>query len=243
MLIHAQKMKSIGTLVGGIAHDFNSILGSILLNTELALEDVSTRNTETEYSLKQVLIASKRARDLVNQMLTFSKNSEVEQKIVRISIIVKDILKMLRPMIPSTIEIKQSIGNKIGKVLANPVQIQQLVMNLCSNAAQAMKNRGTLYIKLETIKTDEMSRMSGIKTDKLVKLTVKDTGDGISKKDAERIFDPFFTTKRIGEGTGLGLSVVHGIVISHNGYITVNSKRKKGSVFEVFLPKMEEKDI
>ncbi len=238
MLIHAQKMKAIGTLVGGIAHDFNSILGSILLNTELALEDIPA-GTETEYSMQQVIIASKRARDLVEQMLTFSKNSEVEQKIVELSAIVKDILKMLRPMIPSTVKIKQSIGNNTGKVLANPIQIQQLVMNLCSNAAQAMKNGGTLYIELETIKTDELSRLSGIKTDKLIKLTVKDTGDGISKKDVERIFDPFFTTKRIGEGTGLGLSVVHGIVVSHNGYITVNSKRKKGSVFEVFLPKIE----
>ncbi len=238
MLIHAQKMKAIGTLAGGIAHDFNSILGSIVLNTELALEDICP-DTETEYSLKQVLIASKKARDLVEQMLTFSKNSEVEQKIVKISTIVKDILKMLRSMISSTIEIKQSIDNDTGNVLANPVQIQQLVMNLCSNAAQAMKNGGTLYIKLETIKTDELSRLSGIKTDNLIKLTVKDTGDGISKKDVERIFDPFFTTKRIGDGTGLGLSVVHGIVVSHNGYITVESKQKKGSVFEVFLPKVE----
>ncbi|MFZ5569741.1 MAG: PAS domain-containing hybrid sensor histidine kinase/response regulator [Thermodesulfobacteriota bacterium] len=241
-LQHAQKMEAIGTLAGGIAHDFNNILGSIVLNTELALDDVE-KGGEAEYSLEQVLNASQRAKDLVEQILTFSRNAEVTRKPLNIKVIVKETLRMLRAMLPSTIVIRPVIADEVGTILANPTQIQQLVINLCTNAAHAMSEKGgPLEILLEnTIADLSEPESSDCHPRKYVKLAVIDKGHGMTPEFKERIFDPFFTTKRIGEGTGLGLSVVHGIVINHEGAIQVDSQPGKGSVFNVFFPIIEDK--
>lgn len=240
-LQHAQKMEAIGTLAGGIAHDFNNILGSIVLNTELALDDVE-KGGEAEYSLEQVLNASQRAKDLVEQILTFSRNAEVTRKPLNIKVIVKETLRMLRAMLPSTIVIRPTIADDLGTILANPTQIQQLIINLCTNAAHAMSEKGgPLEIRLENAATDISSpETSDLREGEYVKLTITDSGHGMTPEFKERIFDPFFTTKRIGEGTGLGLSVVHGIVINHEGAILVDSQPGKGTRFNVFFPMIKE---
>ncbi len=236
-LQHAQKMEAIGTLAGGIAHDFNNILGSIVLNTELALDDVE-KGGEAEYSLEQVLNASQRAKDLVEQILTFSRNAEVTRKPLNIKVIVKETIRMLRAMLPSTIVIRPIVADDLGTILANPTQIQQLIINLCTNAAHAMSEKGgPLEIRLENTTADSISpEAADLREGEYVRLTVADSGHGMTPEFKERIFDPFFTTKRIGEGTGLGLSVVHGIVINHEGTIQVDSQPGKGTRFNVFFP-------
>jgi len=234
---HALKMEAIGTLAGGIAHDFNNILGAIVLNTELALDDIQV-GTETEYVLDQVLLASQRAKELVDQILTFSRNAEVDRKRLKIDSVVGETIKMLRAILPSTILILQDIIPKIWTVMANSTQVQQLVINLCTNAAHAMQaNGGKIEISLQNIFLDKTAAHStGLTAGRYVQLIVSDNGHGIASEHQERIFDPFFTTKRTGEGTGLGLSVVHGIVLKHRGAITVESQQGKGTSFRVLLP-------
>ncbi len=235
-LQHAQKMESIGTLAGGIAHDFNNILGSIVLNSEMALDDIP-ENNDAKYSLEQVLHNSRRAKELVKHILTFSRLEEVARKPLKISIVVKESLKMLRSMFPSTIVIQQNIFADVGTIMADPTQIQQLVTNLCTNSLHAMKeNGGTLSAELKNVKIDEASSSTDLKAGSYVKMTIKDSGHGIASENIARIFDPFFTTKQTGEGTGLGLSVVHGIVISNEGAIKVDSEQDKGTAFHVFFP-------
>ncbi len=235
-LQHSQKMEAIGTLAGGIAHDFNNILGSIMLNTELALDDVE-KKSETEYALEQVFEASQRAKVLIEQILTFSRNADVERIPLKINAIIKETIKMMKAMLPSTILIKPDIPNNIGTILINPVQIQQLLVNLCTNAAHAMQDEGgILAVTLKNIKLKKSTaKLSGLPPGQYVKLSVSDSGKGIAPDDLERIFDPFFTTKSAGKGTGLGLSVVHGIVSNHNGGITVDSKLNKGTTFNIFF--------
>jgi CheY-like chemotaxis protein len=229
-------MESIGTLAGGIAHDFNNILGSIVLNSEMALEDIP-ENNDAKYLLEQVLYNSQRAKDLVKHILTFSRLEEVARKPLKISIVVKESLKMLRAMIPSTIVIRQSLLSDAATIMADPTQIQQLVANLCANSFHAMKEKGgTLDVELKNVKIDEGSSYTDLKAGSYVKLTVKDSGYGIAPENKTRIFDPFFTTKQPGEGTGLGLSVVHGIVISNEGAIKVDSEQNKGTTFHVLFP-------
>ncbi len=238
-LRHSQKMEAIGTLAGGIAHDFNNILGSILLNTEMAFDD-APENSEARYSLEQVLKGIHRAKQLIEQILTFSRGAGGKRKLLKIDVIVKETLKMLRAMIPSTIEIRQDVHTDVGTVVADPTQIQQLVMNLCSNAAHAMNaNGGILKVKLMDIDLHEPPSGSNLCPGSYVKLTISDTGYGISPEIKERIFDPFFTTKKPGEGTGLGLSVVHGIVVNHDGTITVDSKPGKETTFQIFFPRVD----
>ncbi len=240
-LQHAQKMEAIGTLAGGIAHDFNNILGSIVLNTELALDDVE-KGGEAEYSLEQVLNASQRAKDLVEQILTFSRNAEVTRRPLNIKVIVKETLRMLRAMLPSTIVIRPTIADNVGTILANPTQIQQLIINLCTNAAHAMSEKGgPLEIRLENTTADlSAPETSDCRPGEYVRLMVIDSGHGMTPEFKERIFDPFFTTKRIGEGTGLGLSVVHGIVINHEGTMQVDSQPGKGTQFSAFFPVIQD---
>ncbi len=237
-LQQAQKMEAIGTLAGGVAHDFNNILGSILLNTELASEDVS-ENSRPAHALKQVIKASSHAKKLVDQILTFSRISDTEQIPLDIAILLKETLKMLRAAIPSTVIISEKAIIQHVTIMADPTKIQQLIINLCKNAAQAMeKNGGVLEVSLEAVEHDEASGKEPCINDSYIKLSVSDGGIGIAPEIKDRIFDPFFTTKPPGTGSGLGLSVVHGIVEDHNGKIEVESQPGCGTSFHVYLPKV-----
>jgi len=236
-------MESIGTLAGGIAHDFNNILGIIVGNTQLAMDDIPEWHSARR-NLKEILTSSIRARDIVKQILTFSRQSPQEMKPVRISPIIKESLKLLRSSIPTTIEIHQNISSDSDTVLANPVQINQVILNLCINAVHAMgEKRGVLEVGLQDVELDsgDPIQYHDLSSGKYIRLTVSDTGHGIEPKILKRIFDPYFTTKGIGEGSGMGLSVVHGIVKSHGGCVTVNSEPGKGAVFHVLFPCVEDK--
>lgn len=239
-LQQAQKMEAIGTLAGGIAHDFNNILAAILGYTELARMDLQGDRRAMD-NLDRVLQASHRARELVAQILAFSRQAEQEKRPVHISSVVKEALKLMRASLPSTIEIRQHIREDLGNVLADPTQIHQVLMNICSNAGHAMRERGgILEVMLDHPENDpefDVNFPSESPTNYLC-LTVSDTGHGMSSDVQRRIFDPYFTTKTKGEGTGLGLAVVHGIVKSHKGHITVESTAGKGSTFRIYLPRI-----
>ncbi|MGD9006830.1 MAG: ATP-binding protein [Desulfobacteraceae bacterium] len=240
-LRQAYKMEAIGTLAGGIAHDFNNILSAISGYTELSLLDAEEDSALKSY-LRSVLQASERAKELVRQILTFSRQNDHQPIAMDLAPVVKESLKLLRASVPKTIEIQHKM-NGACTVLADPTQMQQVVMNLCTNAAQAMQQRGgVLDLAVEPVQLDEnaVKDYFGIAPGKYVMLRVRDTGDGIEPGIIGKIFDPFFTTKGAGEGTGMGLSVVHGIVKSSGGTITVDSKRGNGSTFKVFLPKIEQ---
>ena len=239
-LRQAQKMEAIGTLAGGIAHDFNNILGVIIGFTEMALHEGSDESLKRR--MKQVLKASDRAKNLVNQILTISRRSEQEKKPIDINVIVKEAVKFLRSSIPSTINISANIPTVSATVLADPTQLHQILMNLCTNASHAMRETGgVMKISLEKVDIDStsLSPNPGLKPGRYILLIVSDTGHGIDPSIMDRIFDPFFTTKKVGEGTGLGLSVVYGIVKSYGGEINVYSEPGKGTTFKVFLPRLE----
>ncbi len=236
-LRQAQKMESIGTLAGGIAHDFNNILFPILGHTEMLLEDVP-EDSPFQESLNEIYISALRARDLVKQILTFSRQEKSELKLLKIQPIIKEALKLLRSSIPTTIEIQQDIQADCGVIKGDPIQIHQIIMNLTTNAYHAMeKTGGLLNVGLKEIK---FSKYDVIDPDMMpglyVCISVSDTGRGMDKQVADKIFDPFFTTKKKGKGTGMGLSVVHGIVISMNGAIQLNSQLEKGTEIHVYLP-------
>jgi PAS domain S-box-containing protein len=238
-LRQAHKMEAIGTLAGGIAHDFNNILASILGFTEMALEDVSDR-PEVGRSLRNILKSAIRARDLVKQILAFSRKTGQTRDVLSFSPIVKETIQLLRASLPRTIEISLTITPGDDKVLASPVEIQQILMNLCTNAAFAMQEKGgilEIVLKDIDIWPDESSTAPAVKPGEYVQLTVEDTGTGMTPEVMKRIFEPFFTTKAVGQGTGMGLSVVYGIVKDLHGTITVQSEVGKGTVFQVFLPK------
>ncbi len=240
-LQQAQKMEAIGTLAGGIAHDFNNILSAVIGYTEIVLCDVP-EDTSQHRNLREVLKAGNRARDLVKQILTFSRQTEQELKPVQINQVVGEALKLLRASLPTTVTIVQNIQSD-STVLADPTQIHQVIMNLCTNAAHALRSKGGhLEIELSDLAlggnfTDQHSYLSpGV----YIKLRISDTGHGMEKAILDRIFDPFFTTKEPGEGTGMGLAVVMGIIKSHGGIITVDSEIGKGSTFNVFLPVIQQ---
>jgi len=240
-LRQAQKMEALGTLAGGIAHDFNNILGAIISCIEFALEDAPL-GSPTREDLAHVLKASYRGKNLIRQILTFSRHNEQERQPIEIAPLVKECLKFLRASLPSSIEIRQHISTGSGMVLADPTQVHQVIMNLCTNAAHAMRERGgILEVNLSEVIVDPSTAAlsQNVETGPCVRLAVSDTGHGMSQKVLERIFDPFFTTKKRGEGTGLGLSVVHGIIMNYGGDITVSSEQGKGTTFEVFLPCIE----
>lgn len=242
-LQQVQKMESIGTLAGGIAHDFNNILGIIVGNTELAMDDIPEWHSARR-NLKEILTSSIRARDIVKQILAFSRQSPQEKKPVRIIPIIKESLKLLRSSIPATIRIHQSISSDSDTVLADPVQINQVLINLCINAVHAMGDKGgVLEVGLEDVELDsgDAIQYHDLPSGKYVRLTVSDTGHGIESMLLKRIFDPYFTTKGVGKGSGMGLSVVHGIVKSHGGCVAVNSEPGKGTVFNVLFPCVEDK--
>ncbi len=240
-LQQAQKMEAIGTLAGGIAHDFNNILTVIVGCTELALLDVRDQGPLHQH-LTQVRQAGTRATELVQQILAFSRQARQERRPIQPGIIVKEALKMLRASLPSTIEIQQFIQKDQGLVMADPTQIHQIMMNLCTNAAQAMRAvGGILKVSLTNseVVTEKGQQGQELSAGRYFLLTVSDTGHGMTPEVRERIFDPYFTTKAVGEGTGMGLAVVYGIVKSHKGAVTVRSDPGKGSIFEVFLPQMD----
>ncbi len=239
-LRQAHKMEAIGTLAGGIAHDFNNILSAIVGYTEITKESMGGGSPLVEY-LEHVLEAGTRAKDLVNQILMFSRETEQELKPVKISIPIKEALRLIRASIPTTIEIKQNIRTDAA-VMTDPTQIHQLVMNLCTNAAHAMRNNGgvlTVDLGDAVITTSELAQNPELSTGNYVKITISDTGHGIPPELVGRIFDPFFSTKEKGEGTGMGLSVVHGVVKHHSGTIQVNTQIGKGTTFEIFLPSLK----
>jgi signal transduction histidine kinase len=237
-LRQAQKMKAIGTLAGGIAHDFNNILTVIIPCTHLALEDAGD-NPSVRENLQQVLLAADRARHLVQQILAFSRQQKQERGVIDLEPIVKESHKLLRSALPSTIQIVYHAEPGLPPVLADPTQILQVVMNLCSNAEHALRGRqGCIEIKLDSVAIDEAyaQRHPDLRPGRYTRLSVHDNGTGMTEDIQKRIFDPFFTTKAPGEGTGLGLSVVHGIVKDHEGAILVHSQPGEGTTFEVHLP-------
>jgi len=237
-LLQAQKMESIGTLAGGIAHDFNNILGVILGYTELSLDDVEDR-PKTYRSLQEVLKATNRAKDMVSQILTFSRSTPINRVQINTIPIVKEVCKFIRSSMPTTIKIIQNITAKHDFIMADPTQFHQILMNLCTNAGHAMNETGgELEVLLEEINLNENDLLtySALKPGAYLKLTVKDTGYGISKDNLKRIFEPYVTTKELGEGTGLGLAVVHGIVKEYMGDIKVYSEEGHGTVFHVLFP-------
>ena len=238
-LFQAQKMEAIGTLAGGIAHDFNNILGAIIGYTEMAVDETQ-REIQLE-CLQETLKGAERAKNLVKQILTFSRQDDHEKKPLDIKILLKEAIKFLRSSIPTTIEINQHLTEETCNILADPIQMHQVIMNLCTNASHAMKlTGGILKIELANVELtkDEIPNYPDLKPGHYAKLTISDTGYGIDPALIWRIFDPFFTTKSVDEGTGLGLSVVYGIVKNHNGAINVYSEPDKGASFNVYLPRI-----
>lgn len=243
-LARALRLEAIGTLAGGIAHDFNNILAAIIGYTELAMDDVPPGNPAVP-SLHEVLKAGERAKDLVSQILTFSRQARTEKKVVRVQLIVKEALKLLRSSIPSTIAITQDIDPHSPEVFADPTQIHQVVMNLCANAYQAMRDRGgTLAVGLAPVELDTALARSipRLEPGSYLHLWVSDTGCGMDQDTLDRIFEPFFTTREKGKGTGLGLATVHGIVSDLSGAVTVSSAIGDGSTFHVYLPTCKAED-
>lgn len=236
-LQQSQKMEAIGTLAGGIAHDFNNILMAILGFADLGME-ISENETLKNY-LSRIMEAGERAKELVSQILTFSRKGDTKLKPLQVQLILKEVTKLLRASIPTTIEIKVNIDNNCKPILANAVQIHQVIMNLCTNAKHAMEdNGGILQITLKEVEDiNKLYPQISKKDDrKFVSLQIKDTGTGIDNKTMKRIFEPYFTTKGISKGTGMGLAVVHGIIHVHKGYIFVDSQVKKGTTFTCFFP-------
>jgi signal transduction histidine kinase/CheY-like chemotaxis protein len=241
-LQRSQKMEAIGTLASGITHDFNNLLSAVIGYTELALLE-TPGDSKSRNRLEMVLAAGERARDLVKQIMAFSRQSEEERKPVLMAQIVKEVLKFMRASLPATIEIHQQLDPDLGYVLADPVQIHQVIMNLCINAHHAMKEHGgVLVVRLDSLVLghEHLAVHPDLKPGTYVKLSVKDTGHGMDRATMAKIFDPYFTTKEKGVGTGLGLAVVHGIVQKHGGVIAVESKPGKGSRFDIYFPSIQE---
>jgi signal transduction histidine kinase/CheY-like chemotaxis protein len=238
-LRQAQKIQAIGTLAGGIAHDFNNILASILGYSELALSRMETDNPYRRY-FDEVLKASNRARELVQQILIFSRQSEAEKKAVFPHLIADEIVALLSASCPSNIEIRAEIDTETGAVLSSTVQMHQVVLNLCTNAQHAMrKTGGVLELRVEprTLEDKLKSPMAELLPGDYCYISVADTGEGISAGTMERIFDPFFTTKSVHEGTGMGLAIVHGIVTGQGGAVLARSVPGVNTIFEVYLPR------
>lgn len=236
-LRQTQKLEAIGTLAGGIAHDFNNILSSIIGFTELAMDD-ARKGSALEDNLEEVYLAGKRAKELVKQILTFARKPKEVRQPANIGMIAGEVLKLLRASIPVSIDIKHDIQSE-SVVMSDPTQIHQIFMNLCTNAAQSMEERGgklMVQVKDTTVKDGFPADVASIRPGNYVRIRVIDTGVGISEKALDLVFEPYFTTKTYNEGTGLGLSVVHGIVKSCGGEIHIASTESQGSVFTIYLP-------
>lgn len=237
-LRQAQKMEAIGTLAGGIAHDFNNILFPIFGYAQMTL-DYLPPNSVAKKNLEKLLIAAKRAKDLVQQILTFSRKDEQSRQPIKIQFILKESLKLLRSVIPKTISIRETIDTSCRPVMGDATQIHQVILNLCTNAYHAMRDKGgvlSVSFREVMLNPEDLATKPGLTPGPYVRLSISDTGHGIDPAIKDKIFDPFFTTKPPGEGTGMGLSVAHGIVKSHNGFISVYSEYGIGSTFSVYLP-------
>jgi len=246
----AQRMETIGILAGGIAHDFNNILTIIFGNAELALKDISPGNPIGN-RIEEVLKASIRAKDLVRQILTFSRKDKTKFIPIKPQSLIKETLKLLRSTTPTTISIVQDISDDCGAIMTDITQFHQVIMNLFGNAVQAMNEKGEVTVSLREVNLNShdfnnfsiMTPRSMKTPGAFARFSVNDTGSGIDQKVIEQIFDPFFTTKKIGEGTGMGLSVVHGVVENQGGFITVESEKGKGSTFNVFIPITQKEEV
>ena len=238
-LQQAQKIESIGTLAGGIAHDFNNILAAILGYAEMTLYKLP-EESQLEPHIQEIRKAGNRARGLVKQILTFSRQAEHEHRPLQVHLVVREALKLLRASIPVTVEIRENIDARSGAIMADPTQIHQIVMNLCTNAYHAMRETGGVLAveltRMEVGEGDPKVADLSLAPGPYIVLTVGDTGHGMRPATLDRIFEPYFTTKKKGEGTGMGLAVVHGIVKSHNGHITAYSEPGHGTSFQVYLP-------
>jgi PAS domain S-box-containing protein len=242
-LWQAQKMEAIGTLAGGIAHDFNNMLAIIMGNAELAW-DYLDGNADSRHNIEQIIKTSRRARDLVKQILTFSRKNRADRNSVPLIPLLRETHDLLRGTFPGTIRMKMELIAESATVFADPSQIQQVLINLATNAAHAMRNRGTLTVILSrvTLQSSDQIQDAQLTPGEYARLSVRDTGTGMSESIRKRIFEPFYSTKQKGDGTGMGLAVVYGIVTSHNGAITVESEPGKGSTFTVFLPLAENRE-
>ena len=237
-LQHAQKMEAIGTLAGGIAHDFNNILGAILGYAEMAREDCPQESILAN-DLDQVVLAATRAKDLVKQILTFSRQTETERIPIQPAIMVKETIKMLRSSLPTTIDIQQDIDAEASFILADPTHIHQILMNLCTNAYHALEETGgilSISLRSKVLSSQDLAGNPYIEPGDFLELSVKDNGSGIPLAIQNKIFDPYFTTKETGKGTGMGLAIVHGIIKKYGGFITCTSTVREGTVFNIFLP-------
>ena len=235
-LRESQKMQAVGTMAGGIAHDFNNIISAILGNAELARQDAGP-DSPALISLAEIDRAGRRARDLVRQILTFSRNESPERIPIQLADVVQETVRLLKVALPPTVEMQVAIDATTLPVLADATQMEQALLNLCTNAIHAIGNqRGTIRIELgNNAETGDIERRSGVRA-KHVKLTVRDTGCGIDAATLERVFEPFFTTKPVGQGTGLGLAVVHGVMRTHMGTVDVQSTPGVGSAFTLYFP-------
>ena len=238
-------MEAIGTLAGGIAHDFNNILAAMLGYTELAKEEIAEGSPAAEY-LGQVIQAGTRAKELVKQILAFSRHAETIKVPLQIASIVKETLKLLRSSLPTTITIEQEIDVDSGHILADPTQIHQIIMNLCTNAYHAMEQTGgvlSVTLKRTFKHIHDLNNEPSVQPGEFMELSIGDNGPGIDPAIQDKIFDPFFTTKETGKGTGMGLAIVHGIVKSCGGFITCNSRLGEGTVFVINLPVFVEENV
>jgi signal transduction histidine kinase/ActR/RegA family two-component response regulator len=241
-LQQAQKLEAIGSLAGGIAHDFNNILSAIIGYAQLAMDRVP-KDSPVQADLAQVYKAGERAKGLVMQILSFSRQQEQNAAPVQIRPIIKEVLKFLKSTLPASIGIRQALVTGQEKILADPTRIHQVLMNLCTNAAHAMDNTGgTLTVGLDTVTLDpdDVAGHPDLKPGRFLKLTVNDTGHGIEPDILPKIFDPYFTTKEKDKGTGLGLATVHGIIRSYGGVVTVYSEPGQGATFHVYFPVIDD---
>jgi signal transduction histidine kinase len=231
-------MEALGSLAGGIAHDFNNILVPILGLTELTKRMVPA-DGDASRNLQNVLKAAERARDLVKQILVFSRDTPVNRIPLDLCVVLTDVLDLLRQTIPATVELRYALNADAGLIFADPTEIHQIILNLVTNSLHALKGRGVIEIELDSHVADAEQYFSDsrLQPGSYVRLTIRDNGCGMDEKTVQRIFDPFFTTKQVGEGTGLGLSVVHGIVTRYEGVIHVESKAGEGTRFDIYFSK------
>ncbi|MBE9564766.1 MAG: hypothetical protein IMF17_05925, partial [Proteobacteria bacterium] len=241
-LRQTQKLETVGVLAGGMAHEFNNILLPIFLYTEQAIHD-SSPDSSVRGNLERVLKSAKRAKSLIQQILTFSRQTDKQDhKPVDVRLIVEEAFELLRALIPSTVELREVLVDDACLVLGDRDLIHQLVMNLCSNAYKALDDTGgSITVTLDHFTIDEQFPRDRrhLRVGKYIRLSVHDTGHGIDQHHFDRIFEPFYTTRTVGQGTGLGLPVAHGIAMSHKGIITVESELGKGTTFFVYLPEIE----
>jgi len=242
-LRNSHRLETIGTLAGGIAHDFNNILMPILGYAEMGVIGDPSEDALNEY-FTEIMRAAERAKNLISQIMTFSRAQEVTRSVMSVQAVLAEALKLLRPSIPASIKIEQNIDQTCSNILADPSQIHQVIVNLCTNAFHAMEKSGEGVIKIElseVIADSNLIRMfPKMKAGRYVLLNISDTGYGMDQDTVERIFEPFYTTKPVNKGTGLGLSMVHGIIIGHRGEIAVESTPGKGTSFHVYLPVVDE---